>query len=142
VHRSRRTPLLLALAALALVGCGQGERVFSAHELIDEANANGAGLELGAALETSREGAEVKEVTFVRAAEPHAEEIGEHEHGGGTLTITTDADAGLAEYERCRSAATLLCFRASNAVLFFEAGLDPADRTRLEHALRAMASEE
>jgi hypothetical protein len=142
VHRPRRTLPLLALAALVAAGCGQGERVFSAPELIEEANANGAGLELGDALETSREGAEVREVTFVEAEEPRDNETAQHEHGGGTLTITTDAEAGLAEYERCESAATLLCFRASNVVLFFEAGLDPADRTRLEHALRAMASEE
>lgn len=128
--------------ALALAGCGDGERTFSAQELVEQANANGAGLELGDALETSREVAEVREVTFVEAGEPHDDEIAQHEHGGGTLTITTDAEAGLAEYERCESAATLLCFRASNAVLFFEASLDPADRTRLEDALRAMASEE
>jgi len=132
----------MALAALALAACGDGERTFSAQELVDEANANDAGLELGDALETSREGAEVSEVTFVEAGEAHDDEIAQHEHGGGTLTITTDAEAGLAEYERCESAATLLCFRASNAVLFFEASLDPADRTRLEDALRAMASEE
>lgn len=131
---------LLVLAALA--ACGDDERTFSAEELVEEANANGAGLELGDALETSREGAEVREVTFVEAGEPHDAETAQHEHGGGTLTITTDTEAGLAEYERCESAATLLCFRASNAVLFFESSLDPADRARLEDALRAMASEE
>ena len=133
---------MLPLALAALAACGEGERTFSAQGLVEEANANGAGLELGEALETSREGAEVTAVTFVEAGEPHDDEIAQHEHGGGTLTITTDADAGLAEYERCEAAATLLCFRASNAVLFFEASLDPADRTRLEDALRAMASEE
>jgi hypothetical protein len=135
-------PLLVALAALALAGCGDGERTFSAGELVEEVNANGAGLELGDTLETAREGAETREVTFGDAAEPHDDEIAQHEHGGGTLTITTDAEAGLAEYERCESAATLLCFRASNAVLFFEASLDPADRGQLEDALRAMASED
>jgi hypothetical protein len=142
VRRPRRTPPLLALAALAAAGCGQGERVFSAPELIEQVNANGAGLELGESLETAREGAEVREVAFVEPGEPRDDETAQHEHGGGTLTITTDAEAGLAEYERCESAATLLCFRASNVVLVFEADLDPADRTRLEGALRAMASEE
>ena len=133
---------LAALIGLALAGCGDGERVFSAPELIEEVNANGAALELGDPLETAREGAEVSEVTFVENGAQHDDEIARHEHGGGTLTITTDAEAGLDEYERCESAAALLCFRASNAVLFFEAGLDPADRTRLEAALRAMASEQ
>jgi hypothetical protein len=97
---------------------------------------------LGEPLDIEREGAEAHEVSFEEAGAVHADEASEHGHGGGTLTITADPDAGLAEYQRCESAATLLCFRAANAVLFFESSLDPADRVRLEQALRQMASEE
>jgi hypothetical protein len=81
-------------------------------------------------------------VTFEEPGAADADEASEHGHGGGTLAITADADAGLAEYERCENAVTLLCFRAANAVLFFESSLDPADRARLERAFTLMASGE
>ena len=135
-----RTPWALALAVTALAGCGGGERTFSAEELVEEANASGAELVLGEPLSSTREGAEVRELSFEEHAEPDAGEAA-HAHGGGTLAIMGDAEAGLAEYERCESAATLLCFRASNAVLLFEGELEPAQRAGLERALRALASD-
>jgi hypothetical protein len=146
MRESRRrlaTPLAALIAVgIAIAGCGESRPAFSAQELVDQANANGAGLVLGEPLDIEREGAEAHEVTFEEVGAAHADEASEHGHGGGTLTITADADAGLAEYERCESAATLLCFRAANAVLFFESSLDPGDRGRLEQALMRMASEE
>ena len=142
MRRSRRTQPLPALAAaiFALTGCG-GEREFSAEELVEEANSNGAGLVLGEPLESTRENAEIRTLTFEDAgADDEGEEPG-HAHGGGTLTIAADADAGLAEYERCERAVSLVCFRASNAVILFDGGIEPEHRAALEGALRAMASE-
>jgi hypothetical protein len=89
--------VLIAAAALAAAGCGSGERDFSAEDFVEEANSHGAALELGAPLQTPQEGAELYEVIFVEphAAEPgHGELEGAH---GGTLRVTSNADAGEAE---------------------------------------------
>jgi len=138
--RSAAAALLGALALAA--GCGS-ERTFSAEEFVAEANANGAGLSLGNPLETARkEGIELHTVELAQA-EGEPEDAGEaaHGHAGGTLTITPDPSAGAAEFERCEQAASLICFRAANAVLLFEDALEPEDQARIAGALRGMAGE-
>jgi hypothetical protein len=135
----RRVALLalVAAAALTAAGCGSGEREFSAEEFVEEANAHGAALELGAPLDTPQEGAELYEVVF---GEPHAGEAG---HGleaphGGTLRVTSDADAGEAEYARCEKTASLFCYRASNVVLVFDEEAEPDSLAQVAAALKAM----
>ncbi len=87
---------------------------------------------LGAELASDRSGVSV-----------HTVEVSQgpgNAHGGGSLTVLEDADAGLAEYERCQQGVSLVCFRAANVVLIFGGTLTPDQQTALEDALRAMAS--
>ena len=135
----RAAPALLGALALAS-GCGS-EQTFSAEEFVEEANAHGAGLSLGAPLQTARE--EGFELRTVELAQDEAEAGAgaAHEHAGGTLTITPDPSAGAAEFERCERAASLICFRAANAVLLFEDALEPQEQVRIAAALRTMAED-
>ena len=129
---------LLVAAGVAAAGCGSGERDFSAEDFVEEANSHGAGLDLGAPLETPQEGAELYEVTFVepRAAEPGQDELeGAH---GGTLRVTSDADAGEAEYARCEETASLFCYRAANVVLVFDEEAEPDSLGQIANALKSM----
>ena len=139
--RSRRAAAPALLSALvAIAACGS-ERTFSADAFVEEANSHGAGLTLGAQLETARgEGTELHTVELEEpAAEPRARAA--HAHAGGTLTIMPDSAAAAAEFDRCEQAASLICFRAANAVLFFEDALEPEQQARIATALRAMAAE-
>jgi hypothetical protein len=128
------------VAALALACCG-GEREFSAEEFIEAANAHDAGLVLADPLASTREGVEVYELQFEGGGPAAAGAGAIDAHGGGTLTITEDAEAGAAEYERCEAAVTLLCFRAANVALYFEGALAPSDLARVERAIRALGEE-
>jgi hypothetical protein len=120
---------LLIGASVSALGFGVvacGDQNFTADELIGELNDHGARLELGEPLFSARDG-----------IEPFA--LRSAESASGSVTITPDRDAGLAEYERCRSAGALVCFRADNAALIFEE-LAPDERARLASALEAIAS--
>jgi hypothetical protein len=118
------------VAAITVLACGEEKR-FTASELVAEVNEHGAGLSLGEELTSTQEGIEIRAVGFEDA----------DEHGGGTLAITGDDDAGLAEFERCESAASLICFRAENAVLFFEDEAPADDIDRIEAAVSAIAGD-
>ena len=121
-----RIACLVALT-VSIAGCGDDK--LSADDLVTELNENGASLELGEPLRTDREG---YEINAVRIAPDGA---------SGSITITPDADAGLDEYERCRSAGLFVCFRADNAVLIFEESELPGDqRARIESALGALSN--
>ena len=115
-------------AVVAVAGCGSDERTFTAEELTAEVEENGAALELGEALTTDQEGLEL-----------HAVELSGG--GTGTLAIAEDAEAALAEYERCESAASLFCFRAANAVLVFDSEVPNQDLARVASAVEAMAGD-
>jgi hypothetical protein len=134
----------LAVTALAitasLAACGD-DQTYTADELVSQLNDHGAGLELGEDLPFSREGLEVHALRF--AADPSAPlpAGGEEEGGSGSLTITEDADAGLAEFQRCEGAGAFVCFRADNAVLIFEDELGSGQRSRLASALSAIAGD-
>jgi hypothetical protein len=123
---SRRAAALACAAVLALAGCGGDE--LDAPEWVAALNEHGAGLELGEALRSERDGYEIRALAVGDVM-------------GGSLTITPDAGSGLEEYERCRSTGLLVCFRADSAVLIFEDELSPRDRERIESALRAVASD-
>lgn len=129
--------LVVALAAAAAGGgCGSSE--FTAEELVAELNRHGAGIELG---EPLAGGSADAQVHAVELAEPAAED-GDHAHAGGSLAITDGEDAALAEYRRCEEAASLLCFRAANAVLIFEDSLPPEALVRIGTAIRAIGEQE
>ena len=137
----------VSLATLAL-GCGGGEPTFTAEEFVEEANANGAGLELGDPLFAAESDDEIYRVALEErhgskgtGEAPPSEETGAaHEHGGGSLRVSEDAEAAEEEYVRCESAASLLCYRAANVVLIFEPSVEPQTLRRLDGAIRAMES--
>jgi hypothetical protein len=135
----RRLALSCGLAALALAGCG-GEPNYSAEEFIDAANAQGAGLVLADPLETTREEVDLYALQF-EGGPSSGTATPLDAHGGGTLTVAEDAEAGAAEYDRCEAAPALLCFRAGNVSLYFAGALDPADLRRVENAIRALGTE-
>jgi hypothetical protein len=118
--------ILAVLVVLALPGCAD-ERTFEAGELVDELNENGARLGLGASLSAGQDEVELFAVSFAGDV--------------GTLAITEDADAGLGEYHRCEDAATLTCYRAANAVLYFELPAGDPQLAPLDAAIRALASD-
>jgi hypothetical protein len=132
-----------AMAAVLVVslagGCGDEEPTFDAEGFVAEANEHDAGLVLGAPLPSSRDDAEVRELSFIgTGAAPGG---GGDVHGGGSLTVLPDPDEAHAEWQRCESSASLICFRGANVVLIFEGSLAPADLARVERALRALASD-
>jgi hypothetical protein len=140
---NRAKPWLPALlAAAVLAACGD-ERQFDAQELVVEINEHGAGIQLGEPLTTAQEDLELYAVRLAGAKPPGpATTEGTPPadvHAAGTLTITDGDDAGLAEYERCEGAASLICFRAANAVLIFEDTVPNQDLARIEAAIGAMA---
>lgn len=125
----------LALAVglvLPVAGCGSGERDFDAAGVVEELNQAGAGLELGEALPSTDD----VEVTTLGFTEAGAGEIG-HEHGAGAVVILDDAEAARAEFARCESAISFICFRAANAVLRFSE-ISAAEQERIATALRSL----
>ena len=137
--------VLFAVAATALLagGCG-GERTFEAGEFVEAANAEGAGLVLGEPLTSSQDELELFQVSFAEGEEEHAEEEHsptEHHHSSGTLALAADADAAEAEFRRCEGAVSLSCYRAANAVLYFEAAPDEPEVARVDAAIRDLASD-
>jgi hypothetical protein len=131
--------LLAVAAGVAALGCGD-EPAFDAAGFAAAANEHGAGLELGSELTTTEEGKSVHAIAF---EEPPGAEAGgagadPHGHGGGSLTVTEDDAAGLAEYQRCESAATLICFRAANVAIAIESEAEPEQLARLRRAIAAL----
>jgi hypothetical protein len=133
-----------ALVTGSLAACGD-ETTFTADELVAEVNARGAQVRLGERLTTSQEDVELYALRLAGAgAAPgvpsgNAGSAAVDVHGGGTLTITENDDAALAEYDRCESAVSLVCYRAANAVLIFEGAVPNQDLARIEAAVQAMA---
>lgn len=120
-------------------GCG-GEKVFTPEEFVEAANAQGAGVVLGPMLTTSQDGAEIFTVTLIESATGSPSSSTEDFSGNGTLLALDDAEAASAEVQRCATTASLVCFRAANAVLRFE-GLPPAEQDRLTRSIEALATD-
>jgi hypothetical protein len=130
----RLVPLIPVLCVLS--GCGDDESGFTAEQFVAAMNERGASLALGPELRSAREDAQVYALALTGSSEGRVEE-----HGGGSLTVTPSAEDGYAEYERCRQAASLLCYRADNIVLILEGEAGPAELAALSNALRAIAEE-
>ena len=132
--RSRASEgLAAACAALTLLaaGCG-GERTFDAEEFVSELNEHGAGIELAEPLSSQDPAQEIHAVALASSAT--------QVHGGGSLSVSEDIAAAEAEHGRCESAATLICYRASNVVLRLEE-VSPAQQEQIESAFRALEDE-
>lgn len=134
----RRAAVTLFVLALSLAACG-GERTFSAQSLIDEVNAEGAGLELGDVIATTPDGLDVHQVRLAAPAESPTGKVTAPE-GDGALVVLDDAGAAEDELARCESAPAFTCFRAANAVLRFE-NLFPEEQARISTAFQAIATE-
>jgi hypothetical protein len=138
-----RLGLVGLLAAVALVACGE-EQTFTAEEMVSEVNEHGAGVRLGEALTTSQEDLELYAIRLSGAGDagqvPGTDQGSPpvDVHAAGSVTITESDDEGVAEYERCESAASLICFRAANAVLILEDTVPNQDLARIEAAIRAI----
>jgi hypothetical protein len=129
--------LLIAVATLAVAGCG--EKHFSASGFIDAANEQGAELDLGERLATNPAGEEVYPITTAASGgEPNPQLEGSGSKG--TMIVADDAGSAGDEFDRCDQSADLTCFRAANVVLRFE-GMDAADRARISGAVSALASD-
>ena len=122
---------VLAAVVPLLAGCGE-ERTFDAEEFVEEANARGAGMELGEPLSSADPGSEVHAVELASSAT--------QVHGGGSLIVVDDVESGQAEFTRCESAASLTCYRAANVVLRLEE-VSPEQRAQLDEAFSALGSD-
>ena len=130
--------LSLAVLCFAIFGCESDAPEFSASGFVSDVNARDAGLVLGDPLESVREEVRSYDVTFGHEGEGERPAV---THAGGTLQVTQGAESGSAEYERCERAATLVCYRAANIVVYFEGEIAPADLSAFESALRPLAAE-
>jgi hypothetical protein len=138
VSRWAAPAALAAAAGICVAACGSSDRSFSAEEFVEEINSHGAGVELGAPLDTNEPGAELYALTLEEEGEAGKEaELG-HEHGGGSLKVAEDAEAAEAEYQRCEEAATLLCYRAANVAVILQPEAEPEALARVAEAFRAM----
>ena len=133
--------LALTGIALLVVGCG-GERSFEPDEFVEAANREGADLVLGDSLTSITEDVEVFAISFREDEDEHAAE-GEdgHAHSGGSMIVADDAETAVEEYERCESSVSLVCYRAANVVLYFDA--DPSEEhvAKVDAAIRELATD-
>ena len=130
---------LLSVAALA-AGCGAKE--FGAQEFVREANARGAGLQLGEPLVSTREEMEIFAVELLPTSATG--EVGPDQGGqraAGSLIVAPDIETGEEEYVRCEGAVTLVCYRAANVVLALEGQPGSPELVGVDGAIRALASE-
>jgi hypothetical protein len=136
-----RPAVLAVLLALLVAACG-GERTFEPGEFVDAANEEGAGLVLGEQLTSIEEGVDVYALSFTGEATAPATGEDEHGHGtGGSMIVTDDAETAMAEFERCESAVSLTCYRASNVVLYFNAAPTDEHVVPVEAAIRALGNQ-
>ena len=131
---SRARAGLGAIAALAVALAGCGSTTFSAEELVAEVNEHGGELALGEQLGDNGRGVEIHSLRLTGEGPAPADA-----HGGGSLLIAADDAAALVEFRRCEAAASLICFRAANAVLILEGAIGEVEVDRLARAIRAMA---
>lgn len=131
-QRGRWAVAVLALAPAAIAGCSGGQ-TYDAEGVVSDLNSVGAGLVLGESLPSTEEDIEVRVVGFdgPPSAGPGGEET------AGAVVILGDDDKARAEFARCESAISFICFRAANTVLRFS-GLDRAQLRKLAASLAAI----
>ena len=131
----RRLPALIPLLVW-LAACGGDDATFTAEEFVAAVNQRGASLELGPELRSTRADVEVFAVALTSAGRGGAEE-----HGGGSLVVMPDAEAGAEEWERCDQAASLLCFRADNIAVLLEGDVGRRQEAALNAALQSIGED-
>jgi hypothetical protein len=123
------------------MGCGD-EETFDAAEFVAAANEHGAGLELGDELTTTEAGKSVHAIALEEPGQDESEPAADpHRHGAGSLIVTDDDAAALAEYERCEQTGLLVCFRAANVAVALEREVDPEQLAHLRRAIEALGDE-
>ena len=110
-----------------------------AEGFVKDANAKGAGLELGPSLGSSQPGKKTYEVDLVAApATPHPS--GSEGNGlRGSLSTYDSQGAADSGRQECEAATGLLCYQAANVVLVFESSRPNAVQQRLGTALTKLA---
>jgi hypothetical protein len=120
--RTVATAAILSAASLVAAGCGD-QGTFTADGFVRDVNREGVELKLGEPLTTGEEGKELYAIELEPLGGSRTDRAGEEVHAGGSLSVYAedggDADA---EYETCRQAADLLCYRAANVVVVLEGG--------------------
>ncbi len=125
------------LAAFSIAGCSG--KSFSAEEFVDEANENGASLELGPPLSTNQPGKEVYELRLASPLGIEPADGGDRAHSAGSLAVYDDdgkAEDGVME---CEATADLLCYQAGNVVVVLEGAPNAAGPAELAAAISKMA---
>ena len=122
----------VAIALAAIAGCS-GEPTYDAEGVVSDLNSVGAGLVLGESLASTEEDIEVRVVSFDGAAPSGPAD----EETSGAVVILPDDDKARAEFARCESAISFICFRAANTVLRFS-GLDRSQLRKLAASLAAI----
>ena len=135
----RLLPLIPALWVLA--GCGGDDSAFTADQFVGAVNQRGASLELGPELRSTRPDAQVFALELGAREPGGGDAASEGAEAGGSIAVMADADAGFEEWQRCEDAASILCYRADNIVLFIEGEVAPAALAQLENALGVIADE-
>jgi hypothetical protein len=121
VGASRISLLPILAFVLAIGGCGDGGKTFTAQEFIDAVKAEGVELRLGDELVTDEQAKELYAVELDPVAELPGE-AGADEHTAGSLSVYDDTGGADDEIENCRAAADLLCYQAANIVVVLEGG--------------------
>lgn len=132
----RRLIATVFVAAAALAGCG-GDDTVGAESLVDALNEAGANLVLGEPIEPAEGQVELR---TLQLGGPEGASEGTDDHGAGAIVVMPDETAATAEFARCDSAISFICFRAANAVLRFSA-ITPDEQEQLSDALRVLAGE-
>lgn len=121
-----------------LGGCFGDGKTFSAEEFVEDANAKGAGLELGRELPTGRTGKSTYAVELARKpGDPALPGIAVE--SSGALSVYEDTDAANTGTTECEAGADLLCYQAGNVVIVLESGAPNIAQTRLATAIQKMA---
>lgn len=120
-------------ALLLLAGCSS-ERSFDAAGVIAALEETGTYLELGEPFESSVEGAEVHSVSFTSGTGP----LDGDAHGSGAVVVLDDREAAEAEFARCDSALSFVCFRVANVVLRFS-NISTEEERAITESLRQIA---
>ena len=127
------------LVVLLLAGCGD-QQTFDAEEFVRDVNREGVKLKLGEPLTTDEEGKELYAVELTPLGGPRLDREGEPLVTSGSLSAYDDDGEGADdEYQTCRQAADLLCYRVANVVVVLEGGGLEADQ--LGVAIKRLAGE-
>jgi hypothetical protein len=133
--------LTLAVSALLLGGCGGGEPTLTASELVQRVNEEGVEMRLGKQLPAGGDADRLYAVHLPplrgQVAASPASEAGPG--ASGSLYVFGDSGGARRQFDSCRDAAGLLCYRASNIVVVLDEDSGRLEAQRLAVAMGRLA---